>query len=464
MYWHPLEAEHSPALLRTKNTVFSQRPFGHYCHKSVLRGVHVTGLKGIVMRTLLLAMAIALAGLHLSIGTPVQAQTSDPATDPSIAAKHAIGEVRSIDAPNKMITLKTDAGTTVFASINDKTVYKRLAPGEQTLTNASDITFADIGEGDRVMARGTVAADRKSVPAAMIIVMTKGDIAKKQEAERLEWRRRGILGVITALKPEAKEIVISNRNMAGAQTVVTIPVADATEMRRYAPDSIRFSDAKPSTFNELKVGDQLRALGDKSEDGLRFKPAKVVTGAFRTVAGTVKEVNSATGEIKITDLEKKQPLTIVVKQDSVLRRFPPMSEMGATMGGMGRGPGGAPGAAPGGQTPPAGAQPAGRPQGPGAGGPGGPGAGGPGGRGNFNINEMLERLPTIAMADVKVGDTIIVSSTQGVDPARLTAIALVSGADTLLAMLAPRPQPGQSAPNPAAGLGGGGISFGIGLP
>jgi hypothetical protein len=77
---------------------------------------------------------------------------------------------------------------------------------------------------------------------------------------------------------------------------------------------------------------------------------------------------------------------------------------------------------------------------------------------------MLERLPTISIADVKVGDTIIVSSTQGVDPTRLTAIALVSGADTLLAMLAPRPQAGQT-PNPAAGLGGGGgITFGIGLP
>ena len=80
-----------------------------------------------------------------------------------------------------------------------------------------------------------------------------------------------------------------------------------------------------------------------------------------------------------------------------------------------------------------------------------------------HINDMLERLPTISIADVKVGDTIIVSSTQGVDPTRLTAISLVTGADTLLAMLAPRPQAGQ-APNPAAGLGGSGISFGIGLP
>src|ERR1041385_4979458 len=139
--------------------------------------------------------------------------------------------------------------------------------------------------------------------------------------------------------------------------------------------------------------------------------------------------------------------------------------MGAMMGGFGRRPEGAGGN--GGQAP-QGGQAQGQPQGaarPQGGGAGGPGAGGPGGMrgGGFNINDMLERLPTISLAEVKVGDTIIVSSTQGVDPTRLTAISLVTGADTLLAMLAPRPQPGQ-APNPAAGLGASGISFGIGLP
>jgi hypothetical protein len=284
--------------------------------------------------------------------------------------------------------------------------------------------------------------------------MTKGDLAKKQEAERLEWRRRGILGVITALKPDSKEITISNRTMAGTQSVV-IPVGDKTEMRRYAPDSIKFGDAKPSGFSELKVGDQLRALGDRTEDPLRFNPQKVVTGSFRTVGGVVTAIDPATGEIKINELEKKTPLTIVIKQDAVLRRFP--AEMG--MGGMGR----VVRADQVARRLPAERQPrarrTARPQGgPGAGGPGGPRPGG-----GFNINDMLERLPTISIADVKVGDTIIVSSTQGVDPTRLTAISLVAGADTLLAMLAPRPQAGQ-APNPAAGLGSSGVSFGIGLP
>ena len=399
------------------------------------------------MRTFFFAIAIGLITLLASSAV----SKAQPAQDPGIAAKHAIGEVKTIDASAKQLTIKTDAGSMVTVTLSDKTTYKKLAPGEQSLTNATDVTIADLAEGDRIMARGTVSEDRKSVPAAMVIVMTKGDLAKKQDAERAEWRRRGILGVITALKPDTNEITISNRTMAGTQTVV-LPVTDQTEMRRYAPDSIKFSDAKPSKFGELKVGDQLRALGDRDTDPLRFKPQKVVTGSFRTVGGVVTAVDAATGEIKVNDLEKKTPLTIVIKQDATLRRFPPASELGGMMGRGQGGPGGAPGA---GAPPAQGGQPA-RPQA--AGGPGGPG-----GRPGFNINEMLERLPTISIADVKVGDTIIVSSTQGVDPTRLTAISLVTGADTLFAMLAPRPQPGQAAPNPAAGLGSG-ISFGIGLP
>lgn len=400
------------------------------------------------MRTLLLAVTLAL----FTQG------------DPGITAKYALGEVKTIDAAAKQLTIKTDAGAMVTVTVSDKTSYKKLAPGEKSLTNAADTTLAEVGEGDRIMARGTVDVEHKSVPALQIIVMTKGDLAKKQDAERAEWRRRGIAGVISALKPETKEVTIAHRAMGGTQQVV-MQVSDNTEMRRYAPDSIKFSDAKPSNFGELKVGDQLRALGDRGEDPTHFAPQKIVSGSFRTVAGVVKEVDPATGEIKISELEKKAPLTIVIKQDAVLRRFPPASEMAAMMSGFGRAGGN------GGQAPQGGqaqAQPQGQRQGEAGARPqaaAGPG-GGPGGMrgGGFNINDMLERLPTISLADVKAGDTIIVSSTQGVDPGRLTAISLVTGADTLLAMLAPRPTPGQAAPNPAAGLGNSGITFGIGLP
>jgi hypothetical protein len=242
--------------------------------------------------------------------------------------------------------------------------------------------------------------------------------------------------------------------MAGPQALI-IPVSDKVELRRYAPDSIKFADAKEAKFEELKVGDQLRALGQRNPEGTAFTAEKVVTGSFKTVGGVITAIDPATGEIKINDLQTKQPLTIVVKHDAVLRKFPPANEMGGMMM-MGRPGGGA-----GGQTPPGGGQAGGQGAGPGA----GQGAGQGGGRGGMNMQDMLERLPTIAITDVKVGDTIIVSSTKGTDPTRLTAISLISGADRLLNMLAARQQQsgGPATPNPSAGLGSG-IQFGIGLP
>jgi len=127
------------------------------------------------MRKFFFATAIGLITIafsSVSFAQPAAAQGSDP----NIAAKHAIGEIQSIDAAAKQVTIKTDAGSMVTVVLNDKTTYKKLAPGEQALTNATDVTFADLGQGDRVMARGTVSEDRKTVPALMVIVMTKGDL------------------------------------------------------------------------------------------------------------------------------------------------------------------------------------------------------------------------------------------------------------------------------------------------
>jgi co-chaperonin GroES (HSP10) len=412
------------------------------------------------MKALFLAIALALVGVLA--GSGAQAQTTPVATstaaqktgDPSISPNRALGEVKVKDAAAKQLIIKTDAGALVTVVLNDATSYMRVAPGETTLTNATKITFADVAEGDRVLALGKVSDDQKLVPARTLVVMTKADIAKKQEAERAEWKRRGVLGIITALKPETKEITISSRTMAGPQALI-IPVTDKVELRRYAPDSIKFADASVAKFDELKVGDQLRALGERNPEGTAFTAEKVVTGSFKTVAGVITAIDLGTGEVKINDLQTKQPLTIVVKQDAVLRKFPPANEMGGMMM-MAR-----PGGGGGGQSSAAGPGP-----GQGSGQGGGPGRGQGGGRGGGpNMQDMLERLPTIAIADVKVGDTIIVSSTKGADPTRLTAISFITGADTFLNMLAARQQQsgGPATPNPSAGLGTG-IQFGIGLP
>jgi hypothetical protein len=177
--------------------------------------------------------------------------------------------------------------------------------------------------------------------------------------------------------------------------------------------------------------------------------------------GTVTAVDPATGEVKINDPQTHQALTVVFKPDSVIRRFPTMAEMmAARAAAEAAAPPGAAGpkaGTPGGQAP--GKQTAmNQPK------PGAP-AGLPPGTVIPSIQDLMDQLPLITAAQLKAGDVIIVSSTKGADPSRLTAITAISGADTMLAMLASKPPgAGQSAvPNPTAGLGSG-VTFGIGLP
>lgn len=448
----------------------------------------------------------ALALVVTLTGHQTYAQNTPTQTDAGITSNRVMGELKAIDPAAKQITVKTDASSVVTVTVADSTGYSRIPPGEKTLDKAAKITFADLGVGDRILAVGKVADDYKSATARTLIVISKGDIAKKQEAERLEWRRRGIVGVVSAVKPDTREVTITTRSTMGTQAVV-MPIADKVDMRRYAPDSTKFGDAKPSVFEELKVGDQVRALGSKSADGTRFTPERLVSGSFRMVAGTVTAVDAATGEVKIKDLQGGQALTVVVKPDSVIRKFPDAAAIAAAQAAaqaaakagaagaakpagagapVAAAPAGAAGASkpaatvtpatgapgavkPGATTAPAtGAPKAGSPatspaasQGPkpGAGGaPSGPAAA----PAAPSIQDMLDRLPVITAAQLKAGDVIIVSSTKGADPSRLTAITLISGAETVLAMLAPRPA-GGGVPNPAAGLGSG-VTFGIGLP
>jgi co-chaperonin GroES (HSP10) len=369
-----------------------------------------------------------------------------------------IGEVKAIDGTANQMVVRADNGVLFNVTLSDKTQYLRVAPGETSLTKATKITLADVGAGDRVLARGRGSAEQKTVPALQVVVMSKADLAKKQEQERAEWRRRGVSGIVASLNPSTQEITVSSRTMAGAPQSVIIPVTEKVLMRRYPPDTIpKYSEARPSKFEEVKVGDQLRALGDKTADGTHLTAEEVVFGTFKIAGGTVTAIDAAANQIKINDLQTKKPLTIILKPETVLRRFP---ESGMFGGGMG--PGG-PGAANGARQGQGQAQQ--RPQGAGAG-AGGPQGAGPG-RGGTNLADMLERLPIIAINDLKVGDMIIMSSLQGADPSQLTAISLVTGIEPLLTMMAARQQTGGQTGRPqGVDLNGsfGGMFGGVGVP
>jgi len=352
-----------------------------------------------------------------------------------------IGEVTAIDANTKQISVKLDSGAVVPATVDEKTRYQRIPPGEKDLKNAATIALENIAVGDRALVRGHMTDDQKSIAAVAVIIMTKAELAQKNERDREEWKRRGMAGPVAAVNPEAKEVTISTRTREGSKPVV-VEISEHVDFRRYAPDSVRFSDAKVSSFAELKVGDQLRVLGDKNADGSRIKAEAIVSGSFRNIAGVIKTMDASANQITLTDLVAHKPVTVMLSPETAMRRLPPaIAAMLARRGGSAQNGGGTPaggaagggsheGAAQGIPGPP-------RPDGakPGAGAPAVENAQSPGGgmrRGNMDFQDMLERMPQIKLADLKVGDAIMLSSTTGTDGTRVTAINLLAGVEPLL--------------------------------
>ncbi len=335
----------------------------------------------------------ALALLAGAAALQAQTPTLTPASDPAITTLSVMGVVSELNPDTRQVIVTTAAGNIVTVTLSDKTVFMRIPPGEKTKDKFIKIESTDFGMGDSVFARGRMTEDRKSMPALEFYVMSKGDIAEKREREKNEWRTRGIAGTISALNAETKEITVDARTGEGPKPIVVASTAE-TKFRRYAPDSVRFSDAKSSSFVELKVGDQVRALGAKSADGARFTPEEIVTGAFQTISGAITEIDAEKKEIKIKDLQSQQAVTIVVSKDSSMRRLTP--EMIAALAS------------------PKDAKPETPPK-----------AGG-------DLQEMFDQLPAVALAELKAGDSILISSTRGADPARVTAIAIVSGVGPLL--------------------------------
>jgi transcription antitermination factor NusG len=326
----------------------------------------------------------------------------------------ALGAVTKVDAAQRMILLKSDAGAEITVMLQPAASFRRVAPGESDLRNAATIGLGEVAVGDRVLARGTVSDDQKAIAAIQVVVMSQGDIEKKQAADRADWDRRGVNGVVSSIT--AEEVTVSVRGAAGARTVVVIPAAKAI-IRRYAPDSVKFADAKPSTLAEIKPGDQVRARGARNEDGTKVSAEEIVSGSFRTIAGVILSVDGQQNAIRINNLETKKPMLVKINPDSSVRKLQPQVAqfLAARLHG-GPAAGGAEGAA---------AVP--------AGGRGGDAPGrGAAGRGPGDLTQMIDRTPATSLAELKAGDALVISSTVGARADEVTAITILAGVEPIL--------------------------------
>jgi exosome complex RNA-binding protein Csl4 len=364
------------------------------------------------------------------IGNPPAQQ---PAAQTPLAKP--VGTVKAISGST--LTLATDSGAEVNVVVQDSTRIVRTTPGQKDLSKATLVQPKDVEVGDRVLARGIPSDDGKAVVAAAMILMKKSDVEAMKQREREDWTKRGVGGIVSAVDPANATLTISVSSLGGSKTLA-IHTSKDTIVRRYAPDSVKFDDAKISTLDQIKPGDQVRARGTRNAEGTELSAEEIVSGTFLNIDGQILSVDATAGTVTVTDLISKSPVVVKVSSDSQVRQIPPMMAQMIAMrfkGGAAAPQSAAPGAgqraAGAGASQPAGASGPGAASGgapPGAG-PGG--SAGPGGRGDFQ--QILSRLPAASLSDLKKGDVVMIVSTQKDPSGKVTAITMLSGVDAILA-------------------------------
>lgn len=366
-------------------------------------------------RVLVLFVAtFALASL--SNDPRLRAATPLPQTAVAGGAAKQLGTIRTISA--NTLTLVTDAGTQVTVQVPAGIRIVRVEPGQTSLKEATPIHLEDLQAGDRILVSGRLSDDSKTLVAAIVISMKSADLQAAHQQEQEEWRR-GVGGLVSSVDPATGTIMISVAAPGGKKTV-TVHTTNATSFRRYAPDSVKFDDAKASTIAAIQPGDQLRARGQRSTDGSEFTAQAIVSGSFRNIAGTVVSTDASAGTVTVKDLATKKNVVVKVTSDSDARKLPEQVAQLIAMRLRGGGPGGE-NSQNGGQARNAG-------QGNQAGNRGGTMAR----RGTPDFQQILNRMPKTQIADLQKGDAVMIVSTQGSTSGEVTAITLLAGVEPIL--------------------------------
>lgn len=390
-----------------------------------------------VLRRVEYGRALLIAGLCLSYGAAgvvprTTARAGQAAAAQAPGAARPVGTIKSVSG--NTITLTTDAGTDVAVVVQDATKLVRIALGQKDLKDAVTIQLQELLPGDRILVRGKLADDGKSVLAASVIAMKKGDIAEKQAHEREEWQKHGAGGLVSSVDARANTIIVS-LPAVGEKKNVTIYLSKDTILRRYAPGSVKFDDAKPAPIEQIKTGDQLRARGTRSADGNELTADEIVSGTFRNIAGTISSIDAATNTITLQDLATKKVITVKVTEDSQVRKLPsPMAQrIAARLKGI---PADAPtpgaaGAAGGANANPAQGQ---RPAGPPAAGAGAGGQGGLGrnGGGAGDLQQVINHMPAVTLAELQKGDAVMIVATESDPNGAPSVITLLAGVEPIL--------------------------------
>lgn len=379
---------------------------------------------------------VAAAALLIVVSASILRAQENAASSSGYQVSRALGTIKSIQPDS--ITVSAESGAEVTADITSTTKILRVPPGEKDLKNATALRVQDLQTGDRVLVRGPWSANGNghTIAALSVIVMKKADVAATHQQELDDWQKRGVGGPVTKVDAGNGTITISSGGLGGKKSIA-VHVAGSTILRRYAPGSVKFDDAKAAPIDQIKTGDQLLARGTRSADGSEIAAEEIVSGTFRSIAGTIKAVDAANNVMTVQDVIAKNAVVVKVSADSQMWKLPAEMAQRFAMrlkgAAGGNGDPSSPGAAGQGQGQGQGMRGGERPSS--ADGAARPGTEsqarrGAGGNGPPDLQRMLSRLPAIQLKDLQKGDVVYILATEGGN--EVIATKLVAGVEAIL--------------------------------
>ena len=349
----------------------------------------------------------------------IAAQAQSPAVPVTAVTVSERGTVKTVAGNG--FTMATDTGQAVTVSVASGARVLQLGVGSTDLKTATPGQLSDIAVGDRVLVTGKAVEGAASFNALRVILMKSSAIAQMQAAQKADWKARGVGGIVSSVDAATGTITLA----VGAKKLA-VHTGSKTEFKRFSGDSVKYEDAKAGTLAQIQAKDQLQARGAKSADGLSIEAEEVASGSFKNLSGLITSIvpgpgiDMATGKVTIKDLASKKVMTVNVTAKCDIRNLPLMlaTRIAAQTNGGGRGGRGGGGAAA-----------------YGAGGAAGQGdaAGGARRSAGADLSQMMERLPTGTLADLKVGDAVmIVASEPSPGSSTVDAITLLSGVEPIL--------------------------------
>ncbi|MCD9189247.1 MAG: hypothetical protein LUM44_22715 [Pyrinomonadaceae bacterium] len=294
------------------------------------------------------------------------------------------GKISAINIESGEITLLTAENVSFTVNTKNVTDIRQVSAGATTLQDSAIISVAQISVDDRVLVRGKLS-DKNVIAAKQIIVIKKDDLEKREALKREDWKKRGIAGTVVKTDATNKKISVL---MQGQTQPIDISFPNNVVIQRYQKNAANLNDFKPSNFEEIKEGDQIRVLGNKSSDGLQMNAEEIFVGSFNTRVGKVVSIDLQNNELKIAEPSNKT-ISVSVNPESIIRRVTPDTAANGKA-----------------RTNEA--------------------------NGKINLTGLQENLPKINLADIKVGEIIAVASSSDSGAEKILGLVMVTGIDSLM--------------------------------